>query len=74
MNRVELARKVAAENALSQAAAERVLRTVVETIVTTVRKGGGVDLGRLKSALGPNNPRKTARFSPKTVRLTPIDH
>ena len=44
MNRVELARKVAAENALSQAAAERVLRTIVETIVTTVKKGGEVGI------------------------------
>jgi len=38
MNRVEVAQKVAAEHGLSQAAAERVLRTIVETIVTTVKK------------------------------------
>ncbi len=42
MNRVELARKVAAEHDLSQAEAERVLKTIVETIVTTVKKRGEV--------------------------------
>jgi DNA-binding protein HU-beta len=44
MNRKELAEKIATEHDLSQAAAERVLRTVVETIVTTVRKGGEVGI------------------------------
>lgn len=44
MNRVELAQKVAAEHGLSQAAAERVLRTIVETIVTAVKKGGEVGI------------------------------
>jgi DNA-binding protein HU-beta len=44
MNRVELAQKVAAEHGLSQAAAERVLRTIVETIVTTIKKGGEVGI------------------------------
>ena len=44
MNRKELAGRVATEHGLSQAAAERVLKTVVETIVTTVRKGGEVGI------------------------------
>jgi DNA-binding protein HU-beta len=44
MNRVELAQKVAAEHGLSQAAAERVLRTIIETIVTAVKKGGEVGI------------------------------
>ena len=44
MNRVELARKVAAAHDLSQAEAKRVLKTIVETIVTTVKKQGYVGI------------------------------
>jgi DNA-binding protein HU-beta len=44
MNRIELARKVAAAHDLSQAEAERVLKTIVETIVTTVKKRGEVGI------------------------------
>lgn len=44
MNRLELVEKLAAEHELSRAQAGRVLKTVVDTIVTAVKKGDTVGI------------------------------
>lgn len=44
MNRIELVETIAAKHELSKAEAGRVLDTVLETIVGTVKKGGSVTL------------------------------
>lgn len=44
MNRAELIEKLATENELTKAAAGRVLDTLLDTITTTVKKGGSVQL------------------------------
>ena len=44
MNRIELVQAIAAKHQLSKAEAGRVLDTVIDNIVTTVKKGGTVSL------------------------------
>lgn len=44
MNRQELVEKLAEEHELSKAAASRVLDTLLDTVVATVKKGGSVQL------------------------------
>ena len=44
MNRLELAEKIAKEHDLSRAQAARILATVTDTIVATVKKGGEVSI------------------------------
>ncbi|BAP89234.1 histone family protein DNA-binding protein [Burkholderiales bacterium GJ-E10] len=44
MNRLELAEKIAQEHDLSRAQAERILKTVTDTIVGVVKKGGTVGI------------------------------
>lgn len=44
MNRLELAEKIATKHGLSKAEAARILATITETIVTTVKKGGTVGI------------------------------
>jgi DNA-binding protein HU-beta len=44
MNRVELIERIATQHTLSKAEAGRVLATVLDAVVTTVKKGGTVTL------------------------------
>ncbi|MED5619155.1 HU family DNA-binding protein [Ideonella sp. BN130291] len=44
MNRVELIERIAAQHTLSKAEAGRVLATILDAVVTTVKKGGTVTL------------------------------
>lgn len=44
MNRAELVEKVALENGMSKAATDQVLKSFLEAIKTTVKKGGSVGL------------------------------
>jgi DNA-binding protein HU-beta len=44
MNRVELIERIATQHSLSKAEAGRVLATVLDAVVTTVKKGGTVTL------------------------------
>ncbi|BAP89072.1 histone family protein DNA-binding protein [Burkholderiales bacterium GJ-E10] len=44
MNRLELADKIAAEHELSRAQAARIIKTITDSIVTTVKKGGTVGI------------------------------
>lgn len=44
MNRLELAEVIATKHELSKAEAARIIATVTETIVTTVKKGGTVGI------------------------------
>jgi DNA-binding protein HU-beta len=44
MNRVELIERIADQHGLSKAEAGRVLATVLDAVVTTVKKGGSVSL------------------------------
>lgn len=44
MNRLELAEKIATQHDLSKAEAARILATITDTIVATVKKGGTVGI------------------------------
>ncbi len=44
MNKAELIEKLAADHGLTKAAAGRIIATVLDTVVTTVKKGGSVTL------------------------------
>lgn len=71
MNRVELAQVVAAEHALSRATAERGLRTIVETIVTTVQEGGEVGIVGFGTFKQVNRAARKIRnpFTGKSVKV-----
>ena len=65
MNRIELIELVAGEHGLSKAEAGRVLATVLDAVVTTVKKGGVVTLPGFGSFKQSTRAARTGR-NPRT--------
>jgi hypothetical protein len=71
MNRIELVETIAEKHALSKAEAGRVLDTILEAIVGTVKKGGAVSLMFKSAAWGfsPNGDDHVFFCEPDSVEL-----
>ena len=61
MNRVELIERIATQHSLSKAEAGRVLATVLDAVVTTVKKGGTVTLPGFGSFKQASRAARTGR-------------